>query len=149
MVPWWLFLVLFIALPASERINRSKYWLLTAGQGCAPLALTTYVGWTDTFLTQGLAYIPSFLFFTTVVRPRYVKKHAKIVVDHSSSLLGRELLVEQRVGPGEEGSAIMSDRPFDVRNVGPAALEAGDRCVVRELDEFILLVSAADDSAPA
>ena len=144
MIPWWLCLILWIALPASERIDRTRYWLLVAGQAFAAVGLVTLVGVTQTFATQGAAYALAFGALALVARPYYIRRDAGVSMSHSASLVGRELVTEGRIEPGEAGTALLSGRTFDVRNVGTTPLEAADVCCVREVDGFVLLTSKQD-----
>lgn len=141
MIPWWLCLILWIALPASERIDRTRYWLLVAGQAFGIVGLITLIGVTQSFATQGVGYAVAFSALALVARPYYIRRDAGASMNHSASLVGRELVTEGRIEPGEVGTALLSGRSFDVRNVGAQPLEERDVCVVREVDGFVLLAS--------
>jgi membrane protein implicated in regulation of membrane protease activity len=141
---WWIWLIAAVVLAAIEMLTPGGFYFLFFGAGAAAAALVAAAG-VESTLVQSIVLlavsIGSVAFFREPLLRRWQPQTPGHVVD---SLVGETAILEGLLHPGEFGQAELRGSNWKVRNVGSAAIAAGQRCIVEQVDGLTLNVRASD-----
>jgi hypothetical protein len=127
---WWVWIVLGGVLLVAEVLLPTDFFLVFFGiaallLGVVGLTLPPLPAFVQWLLYAALSVI-SLLVFRRRLQRRFTHKH-DVVVD---AIAGQAAVAQGAMGPGERGRVELRGTMWSARNVGAAALAAGDRCVV-------------------
>jgi len=141
---WWIWLVAAVTLLVVEMLTPGGFYFLFFGVGALAAGILALAG-VDNLLVQSLAFlavsIASALSFRKPLLARFQSALPKTKVD---SLVGETATLTDPLHPGEFGQAELRGATWKVRNIGGMSIEAGQRCIVDEVDGLTLNIRAAD-----
>jgi len=141
---WWIWLVAAVALLVTEMLTPGGFYFLFFGVGALAAGLLAIAG-VDNLLVQALTglgvSIACLLFFRKPLLDRFQSAMPKTKVD---SLVGETATLTDPLHPGEFGQAELRGATWKVRNIGGVAIDAGQRCIVVQVDGLTLNIRAAE-----
>jgi len=141
---WWIWLVAAVALVVVEMLTPGGFYFLFFGVGALAAAIVTLLG-IDNLLIQAVAAlavsIACLMFFRKPLLARFQSASPKTKVD---SLVGESAMLGSSLHPGEFGQAELRGATWKVRNISSVSIEAGQRCIVEQVDGLTLNVRAAE-----
>ena len=141
---WWIWLVAALALLVVEMLTPGGFYFLFFGVGAVAAGILAFAG-VDNLLVQSLAFlavsIASVFLFREPLLKRFQSGIPKTKVD---SLIGETAILTDPLHPGEFGQAELRGATWKVRNIGGLSIEAGQRCIVEQIDGLTLNVRAAE-----
>lgn len=140
---WWGWMILGAILLGAELFAvDAQFYLVFLGVSAAIVGLGTLLGISIPEWGQWLAFaILSLTFFFTFRRMLYEKIRGG-GVGYREPLSGVSLTVAEELAAGSEGRAQYRGSDWTIRNVGDAAIGAGQRARVVEVDGLTLHVKA-------
>ena len=140
---WWGWMILGAVLLGAELFAvDAQFYLVFLGVSAAIVGLGTLLGISIPEWGQWLAFaILSLTFFFTFRRMLYEKIRGG-GVGYREPLSGVTLTVAEELAAGSEGRAQYRGSDWTIRNVGDAAISAGQRARVVEVDGLTLHVTA-------
>ena len=141
---WWIWLVAAVALLVTEMLTPGGFYFLFFGAGALAAGLLALAG-VDNLLVQAIVFlsvsIACLLLFRKPLLRRFQSAIPKSKVD---SLVGETATLSNPLAPGEFGQAELRGASWKVRNIGGVAIEAGQRCIVDQVDGLTLNIRAAE-----
>jgi inner membrane protein len=141
---WWIWLVAAVTLVVVEMLTPGGFYFLFFGAGALAAALLALIG-VDNLLVQAVVFlgvsIACLLFFRKPLLARFQSAIPKSKVD---SLVGETATLDSPLHPGEFGQAELRGATWKVRNISGLSIEAGQRCIVEQVDGLTLNVRAAE-----
>jgi membrane protein implicated in regulation of membrane protease activity len=141
---WWIWLVGAVALLAVEMLTPGGFYFLFFGVGALVAGAGALAG-VDNLLVQAAIFlsvsIVSLLLFRKPLLERFQPAVPRNNVD---SLVGETATLSAPLHPGEFGQAELRGSTWKVRNISGAAITAGQRCIVEQVDGLTLNIRAAE-----
>jgi inner membrane protein len=141
---WWIWIILGAALLAAEAIVVADFYLVFFGLAAIVLGLLGVLG-------VGLPGWIQFLLFATLASASLVlyRNRLKRRVQGTDRVLQPELVGEtgiarEAIAPQGRGRISLRGADWEARNTGATMIDAGTRCVVREVEGLTLHVQAED-----
>ena len=143
-MPWWAWIVLGIGLLGVELlIIDAQFYLVFVGLAAAVVGLLGLFGlglpeWAEWLVFAVLAVVAMLGFRRRIyesVRGRGGQVDERLTV-------GDRVRVTARLEPGESGRVEYRGSSWNVRNAGPAVIEAGQEAVIARVEGLTLLVEA-------
>ena len=141
---WWIWIILGAALLAAEAIVVADFYLVFFGLAAIVLGLLGVLG-------VGLPGWVQFLLFATLAiaslvlyRDRLKRRVQGADREMQPELVGEMGTAREAIAPQGRGRISLRGTDWEARNVGAAVIDAGARCVVREVDGLTLHVQAED-----
>ena len=141
---WWIWLVAAVTLVVVEMLTPGGFYFLFFGVGALSAAVAALMG-IDNLVIQAVVAlavsIACLMFFRKPLLARFQPAMPKTKVD---SLVGETATLGSPLHPGEFGQAELRGATWKVRNVSSISIEAGQRCIVEQVDGLTLNVRAAE-----
>ena len=141
---WWIWLVAAVTLVVVEMLTPGGFYFLFFGIGTLAAAFLALIG-VDNLLVQAVVFlgvsIACLLLFRKPLLARFQSAVPKSKVD---SLVGETATLGSPLHPGEFGQAELRGATWKVRNISGLSIEAGQRCIVEQVDGLTLNVRAAE-----
>lgn len=137
---WWAWILFGLALLVAEMITPGGLFALFFGMGALVVGLLVAVGvsgpgWFQWFLFAGLS-----LAFLALLRQRLLAKVSSRGRPDVDTIVGETAFPTTALEPDAFGKAELRGSTWDVRNVAPVRVEAGQRCRVERVDGLTLLI---------
>jgi inner membrane protein len=141
---WWIWIILGAALLAAEAIVVADFYLVFFGLAAIVLGLLGVLGvelpgWVQFLLFATLASAGLVLY-----RDRLKRRLQKADRQMQPELVGEKGTARATIAPQGHGRISLRGTDWEARNVGEVVIEAGARCVVREVDGLTLHVQTED-----
>lgn len=141
---WWIWIILGAALLAAEAIVVADFYLVFFGLAAIVLGLLGVLGvelpgWVQFLLFATLASASLVLY-----RDRLKRRLQKADRQLQPELVGERGTARVTIAPRGHGRISLRGTDWEARNVGEVVIEAGARCVVREVDGLTLHVQTED-----
>jgi inner membrane protein len=141
---WWIWIILGAALLAAEAIVVADFYLVFFGLAAIVLGLLGVLGvglpgWVQFLLFATLA-IASLVLYRDRLKRRVQGADREILPE----LVGEAGTAREAIAPEGRGRISLRGTDWEARNTGTALIDAGARCVVREVDGLTLHVQAED-----
>lgn len=141
-MPWWGWLILGgILFGAELGLIDAAFYLVFLGLSALLVGLLMLSGfdmemWLQWLIFAGLS-LGSMVFF----RARVYRQLHSPGSGFDTSHVGEELLIPERIAPGETARVAFKGSTWTVRNNGQETIEAGERVSIEKLDSLTILVS--------
>ncbi len=137
-MPWWLWLVLGLALLGGEMLAPGGLYLLFLGIGALIVGVMALAGIAGPAWTQLLLFTLLSLLSLTALRSRLARSMRPEKLDEA--IVGDTIELTTSIEPDGVGQARYRGSVWKVYNAGTSALEAGARCRVEEINGITLTV---------
>ena len=136
---WWAWILFGVALLVVEMITPGGLFALFFGIGAVAVGLLAAAGlsgprWLQWFLFAGLS-----ITLLAILRKRLESRLSRGRVD-VDTMIGEAAFPVSALDPEAFGKAELRGSVWEVRNVAPVRIEAGQRCRVERVDGLTLLI---------
>ena len=135
----WMWLTLALALAAGEAAALGSLVCIFFAFGAAVTAATRAAGWVPQLWQQSALCLAAATIALLGLRRRL--RARTTAAPEASDLVGAEAEVDCALAPGGRGPAMLNGVPWQAVNIGPRALAAGERVVVRAVHGLTLEVA--------
>ncbi len=142
-MPWWLWLVLGLALLAGEMLAPGGLYLLFLGIGALIVGVMALAGIAGPAWTQLLLFTLLSVLSLATLRNRLAPSMRPGKLDEA--IVGETIELTTSIEPDGVGQARYRGSVWKVYNAGARALEAGARCRVEEVNGITLTVGRSSD----
>jgi membrane protein implicated in regulation of membrane protease activity len=137
---WWGWILFGLGLLVAEMITPGGLFALFFGMGAIVVGLLAAAGvsgprWFQWFLFAGLS-----LAFVALLRQRLLAKLESRGRPDVDAIVGETAFPTTALEPDAFGKAELRGSTWDVRNVAPVRVEAGQRCRVERVEGLTLLI---------
>ena len=137
---WWLWLVFGLTLTALELLSAGGFYLIFFGLSALLIGTLQLLGlhsqvWVQWFLFTALSFVLLALFRNPVLRAFRPKD---VAVDQ---LVGQIAIPIEDIPAGLVGKAELRGTGWNARNEHHGTLHKGQRCLVRRVDELMLILT--------
>jgi inner membrane protein len=141
---WWIWLVAAVILLVVEMLTPGSFYFLFFGVGAFAAGICALAG-IDNLLVQSIVFISiSIASLFLFRRPLLERFQSTVPTSKVDSLLGETATLGSALHPGEFGQAELRGATWKVRNISGMSIEAGQRCIVVQVDGLTLNVRAAE-----
>lgn len=140
---WWIWLTAAVALLIVEALTPGGFYFIFFGVGALVTALLALAG-VENVLLQSTVCLAISLVALVLFRKPLLERFEKTLPSASiDSLIGETAMLSSDLHPGEFGQAELRGSSWKVRNISGAAIRAGERCIVEQVDGLTLHIRAA------
>ena len=137
---WWLWLVLGLALTALELLTPGGFYLIFFGLSALLIGTLQLLGlhsqvWVQWFLFTALSFVLLALFRNPVLK---AFRPQDLPVDQ---LIGQVAIPIEDIPAGAVGKAELRGTGWNARNEHHGPIHKGQRCLVRRVDELMLILT--------
>ena len=143
-MPWWLWMLLGMALAILELQMPGSFFLLGFGLSAVVIGLATGAGiggptWLQWLLFSALSIVDILVLRRLFLRGEAGRDSAGTV----NTLVGAEAVITEEVAVGGVGKAELRGTTWTARNAGEVPLARGQRCHVVRIEGLALWLRAA------
>jgi inner membrane protein len=136
-MPWWLWLLLGLALSALELVTAGGFYLIFFGVGAFFVGLVSLIGfglaaWGE-WLVFTIASVVMLLLFRRPILRMMQPAHPDV-----DALVGEIAVTMDTIRPGQVGRAELRGTAWSARNAHGLELVRGQRCLVERVDGLTL-----------
>ncbi len=142
-MPWWLWLVLGLALLAGEMLAPGGLYLLFLGIGALIVGVMALAGIAGPAWTQLLLFTLLSVLSLATLRNRLAHSMRPGKLD--DAIVGKTIELTTSIESDGVGQGSYRGSVWKVYNAGARALEAGARCRVEEVNGITLTVGRSSD----
>jgi inner membrane protein len=137
---WWLWLVFGLTLTGLELLSAGGFYLIFFGLSALLIGTLQLLGlhsqvWVQWFLFTALSFVLLALFRNPLLKAFRPKN---VAVDQ---LVGQIAIPIEDIAPGSVGKAELRGTGWNARNEHHGPLHKGQRCLVRRVDELMLVLT--------
>src|SRR3989454_8394378 len=141
---WWLWLLLGLALLASEAVARGAFFVLCCGLAAIAVGLAVRLdphtpGWFQWLLFSLLSVLSVVFLRGPLLRRIMPVRREGLAVD---ALVGEVAVPLQDLAPGAVGKAELRGSAWTAKNVDPRPLARGERSILAQVDRLVLSLRA-------
>ena len=138
-MPWWGWIVLGALVLISEVIVSTDFYLVFFAASAVILGLLGLLGINLPVFAQWLLFASLSIGTLVLFRAR-LREKIKTREKDVDKLEDEIAVATEQLAAGAIGQAELRGSTWRARNIGEAALEAGDRCRVERVDGLVLLI---------
>ncbi|MCG8590480.1 MAG: hypothetical protein MJE66_14415 [Proteobacteria bacterium] len=142
-MPWWVWIVTGTALMGAEIVVALDFYLFFIGVAAVLEGLLLLAGLDAPPWVQWLS-VSAFFAIEAGVYQFWVKDRITQPDPLSDGVAGQQAIAVTAMAPGARGKAEQSGAQWDAHNVGDAAIEAGERCLIERTEGLTLCVRRID-----
>jgi membrane protein implicated in regulation of membrane protease activity len=145
-MPWWVWIVVGVALLASEVVVTTDFYLAVLGLAAFALAAVAAGGLAESFAVQGLLYAGLSVLLLVLLRHKlgaWLGPRERL----DAQLVGERAVVRETIAPGGLGRVELHGTLWSARNTGATALAVGSEAAVEAVAGLELCVRAAPADA--
>ncbi|HEU0123879.1 MAG TPA: NfeD family protein [Bryobacteraceae bacterium] len=140
---WWIWLVAAVVLLIVEVLTPGGFYFVFFGAGALVTALLALAGIDNVLVQSAICLAVSLSAFAVFRKPLLARFEKGIPSRSVDTLIGETATVAADLHPGEFGQAELRGSNWKVRNISGAAIRAGERCIVEQVDGLTLHIRAA------
>ncbi|MBI2688681.1 MAG: NfeD family protein [Acidobacteria bacterium] len=141
---WWVWLVAAVALLVVEMLTPGGFYFFFFGVGALATALAALAG-VENLVTQSIIFLTLSIAAVLLFRKPLLRRFQPVVPStRVDSLIGETATLANALHPGEFGQAELRGSSWTVRNISGTPIEAGQRCIVEQVDGLTLYIRAAE-----
>lgn len=139
---WWMWMALGFVLLAMELATPSGFFIMFFGLGALTAGILAGLGVLASGLVEWLVFTISSVGYLVLFRGRLQARFQAPPPPDVDSLVGVLAVPQEALEPGAVGRVEVRGSAWSARNLGPAVLSPGQRCLVVSVDGLLLGVRA-------